>query len=198
MTKFQQGNRLGCATLLVAACGAAWTAYAQDEMGGANAGVLNPLSLIDPRTLDAFASKPLFSPTRTVPEEAEVQPLAVSVEEPPDLALRLIGITTTPAGSVARVIDENDGAGYSLRVGEVLQDWTVVAIDSARVNLEQDGQSLSLAIFSSSGSGSGSTTAVEPDPEQTEEQTEAQVSVPRKVRVIETTRKDAKERPQND
>lgn len=136
-------------TLLVLSCsimGQRGEALAQ-EVSDAARETLNPLSAIDPSSLKGFRDRPLFSPSRSRPEDIQ-ETVQEPFEEPPEsLNLQLLGIVVTPMGATARMVDLTDDTRYSLREGDTVLDWSVESVGSSNVTLGRDGEKKQFSVF---------------------------------------------------
>jgi len=109
---------------------------------------LNPVASSRLEDLKAFAERPLFAISRR-PQAAEPitrEILASDTVEPkPDFVL--LGITTGPDGSIARIRAGGDEPSRSLRTGENVEGWTVQSIDASTATLHRDLETIILSIF---------------------------------------------------
>jgi len=121
-------------------------AAAQQTDPAAGATVLNPLSQLDALSFKSFLQRPLFSADRR-PPDAPVLPSAPTQpeEEDPLSNLRLLGVTTGPAGAVARITD--DKQSYSLNRGTEFRGWTVANIGASSVTLSNQGDMRTFTVF---------------------------------------------------
>jgi hypothetical protein len=132
---------------VILAFGLASMAQAQDTTAVTNAGALNPLSALDTASFKSFIEKPLFSPTRKLPEESVSADEMVADITPPALNIRLLGVVVAPRGSIARILDVDDGTSHSLRKGETFNDWAVMSIDKAVLRLSKGDEIADFTVF---------------------------------------------------
>ena len=119
----------------------------------------NPLSALDLDSLTATRELPLFTPSRTPavveaepdfePEPAFEAELEETDPEPPPL--ELIGIVVTDAEQVVLLLDQSNGEVQRIRPGDDFQGWTVSIIDSRTVELQSEGSSQTLTMFTGTG-----------------------------------------------
>jgi hypothetical protein len=136
--------------LLLAACGLclqSQRALAADQVPVSTHKTLNPLSGLDPSSFKSFVEKPLFSPTRSAPNDPVSTDDTVASTTSATLNIRLLGVIATPEGSVARVIDLDDNSSHALRQGETYNEWTVTSIAQDGIDVEKDGERASFSIF---------------------------------------------------
>ena len=111
---------------------------------------LNPLSTLDPATLDAFRGRPLFAPSRRPPPPRQIftapaTPLAVETP-PPDL--RLVGVVAGVDNAVAILRRPTGGSSLSLKLGDSVETWRVQAIGPDRVTLRDGTRETTYRLFS--------------------------------------------------
>ena len=133
----------------------------------------NPISALDLDTLTATRELPLFTPSRTPPVVMETEPEpepepvveAEIVEEtdPEPPPLELIGIVVTEAEQVVLLLDQSTGEVQRIRPGDDFQGWTVSIIDSRTVELESEGSSQTLTMFTGTGEEAAPPDAFEDD-----------------------------------
>lgn len=135
-------------SLLVAVYG---SALAQEGLSAADNPRLNPLGVSRTSDLKAFSERPLFVPSR---RPAAAEEVATDTEPEknaePEFELVLLGITSGPDGSIARIAAGGDKANQSLRKGETTEGWTLEAIDASSVTIVRNGETKVLTIFSDS------------------------------------------------
>ncbi|TXM69577.1 hypothetical protein FV222_02065 [Methylobacterium sp. WL103] len=111
---------------------------------------LNPLSTLDPGTLDAFKGRPLFAPSRRPPPPRQVftaPPAPVAVEAPPP-DLRLVGVVAGVDKAVAILRRPTGGSSLSLKLGDSVETWRVQAIGPDRVTLRDGTRETTYRLFS--------------------------------------------------
>jgi general secretion pathway protein N len=118
----------------------------------------NPISALDLDALSATRELPLFTPSRTPPIVVEAEPEPEPVIEPEIVEetadpppLELIGIVVTEAEQVVLLMDQSTGEVQRIRPGDDFQGWTVSIIDSRTVELESEGNSQTLTMFTGTG-----------------------------------------------
>lgn len=144
----------GCAVLGVVLLGSviepagAQVADARPASGPAHS--LNPLSTLDPATLDAFRRRPLFAPSRRPPppRQALVAPPAPVAVEPAPPDLRLVGVVAGVDNAVAILRRPAGGPALSLRLGDSVETWRVQAIGPDRVTLRDGARETTYRLFS--------------------------------------------------
>jgi type II secretory pathway component PulC len=119
---------------------------AQTARKDTGAAPLNPLGAIEPSSYQDFVERPLFSATRRKPKAPDAEEQA-AVAVAPSIDLKLLGVITSPDGSIAQVSSGDGSTSQSLRQGESIEGWTVVAIETSNVTLSRDGETMALAIF---------------------------------------------------
>lgn len=121
-------------------------AAAQEERRIDPSSPLNPLATLPLEGVSAFVERPLFSPSRRKPQDdAPVEDMQV-VEASDTFDVKLLGIISSPVGSVARVA-ETDGTVHSLKRGDVFKGWAVVQIDFRTITFSKDDDQKTLALF---------------------------------------------------
>lgn len=141
MTTFLPLARRGAVALAIAALSpeAASAQASSETVNIGLVGTLNPLSVLDRTTLDAFKSRPLFSATRRPPPASPQifvpTPPAVALSQAPDL--RLIGVVSGVDKAVAILRRPSGGPSLSLKVGDTVETWRVQAISPDRVILRE-------------------------------------------------------------
>ena len=127
-------------------------ALAQEDPAPRNVQFLNPLQATTISDVKAFAQRPLFAPTRrrAVVEEAVTSMEAEELGEP-SAELILLGVTSGPEGSIARIARADGTERNSLRKGEVIDGWTVESVGPSSVTIARDGRSIDLTIFKGAG-----------------------------------------------
>lgn len=108
---------------------------------------LNPIDTAKLSSLKAFVERPLFTPTRRPPfvEETPQTESETPAETRPEFLL--LGVTSGPEGSVARITTADGAERRSLRQGEAIKGWQLQAVDSSSVTLTREGESVVLTIF---------------------------------------------------
>jgi hypothetical protein len=106
---------------------------------------LNPLSAISASDLKAFAERPLFEPSRRWIEPAKPATKVTEPAEDPAPDLVLLGITSGPDGTLARIASRT--VRYSLREGENVGGWTLKNIEASSAVVEKGGETKTLRIF---------------------------------------------------
>lgn len=148
MIRRGSGGRLVTLLLLAACAGLGWTVYrgldaparAPAEVAPAANGevaALPPMPDYEMPPLAEFAEvaeRPLFSPTRRPPVGAV--PTAAPRQT---LDLTLIGIVLSEAERLAIVTPGGAGRAVRLGVGDSIQGWTLVELESERATFERDG-----------------------------------------------------------
>ena len=124
-------------------------AYAEETRQDTKAAPLNPLAALKPSSFQAFVERPLFSPSRRMPRAPDVEDAAPVEAAAPSVDLKLLGVTTSPDGSVALISAGGDTASQSLKQGESLEGWTITAINPSNVTLAKNGETMDLSIFQS-------------------------------------------------
>lgn len=130
-----------------------------------------PTSLPPLSAFEATVERPLFVPTRRLerpeadgepvaPEIAAVDPEAVT-DEP---AIRLLGTLRRDAQMVALVSLDDGERMEQLRLGAVVGDWRVVAIERNSLTLDLDGERRDYTLFSSFEAPDGLASFVTPAP----------------------------------
>lgn len=151
-----EGNRtmksrsIACTAGLILFSAALDVASAQEDATSATARTLNPLGGLTTSDAKAFLERPLFTPTRRPIEIDAVAAVAGDdIEEAiaADPELMLLGVTSGPDGSIARIATEDGAERRSVRVGEEIDGWTIQAIDPSAVTVTRAGQTVVLAIF---------------------------------------------------
>ena len=110
--------------------------------------MLDPLGGLTTSDAKAFLERALFSPTRrpveieavTTVAEDDVEDAAAASPE-----FMLLGVTSGPDGSVARIATDNGGERRSARIGEQIDGWTIQAIDPSAATVARAGIRASLA-----------------------------------------------------
>lgn len=141
--------------LLLAVCaGLAWVIYRQLEAAPAPAAVAHQTapeeSAVGPmpapqdaatfalprvETFAAIVERPIFSPTRRPPPEAEV-----ALDEAfSNLDLLLVGVVISSDERIAIVLPKNHTEVVRLGAGDLFQGWTVDMIEPDRVTFRRDG-----------------------------------------------------------
>lgn len=144
-----RGQKIPYVTLFVLYTAMPLFAMAQESEPGPT--TVNPLSAIDPASLTGFRERPLFSPSRRLPE-AELPTAPEAVEAPTETSdVLLLGIVTTPSGAIARVTDSSSNENQSIREGDLFRDWRVVSIGASEVTMERNGEAKTLTVFPPSG-----------------------------------------------
>ena len=111
----------------------------------------NPLWGIPVSALTATRERPVFSASRRPPA-----PPAPAVEAPPPSpppperpSLSLVGTVLASAesegGNVALVIDQSTKNLVRLHVGEAIAGWSLRSVDSRKMTLQKDSQTVTLA-----------------------------------------------------
>jgi hypothetical protein len=132
------------AAALAMTLGSGW---AQENAVQSDPQHLNPIETVKLSSLKAFAERPLFTPKRR-PTTIEDKAQAVAIETPDtDPEFLLLGVTSGPEGSIARIATANSAERHSLRKGEMIDGWKLQAIDPSSVNLARAGESVVLTIF---------------------------------------------------
>ena len=111
---------------------------------------LNPLSMLDTATLDAFRGRPLFAPSRRPPPPRRVftaPPPSVAVEAPPP-DLRLVGVVAGVDKAVAILRRPTGGSSLSLKLGDSVETWRVQAIGPDRITLRDGTRETTYRLFS--------------------------------------------------
>lgn len=125
---------------------ASLAAHAEDATTKSENRPLNPLSSIQASDLKSFSERPLFTPSRrkAMQDGLTTKVASEEVAEPP-FDLLLLGVTSGPNGSVARIA--SGSARQSLRMGENIRGWTLRNIDVSSVTIEKDDKTKTLHIF---------------------------------------------------
>lgn len=153
MIRRRSGGTLATALLIAACAGLGWTVYrglatpqqpAVEVGSPANDGVLSlpPATRFEIAPLEDFievAERPLFSPSRRPPlgEVATATPRQA-------LDLTLIGVVLSSEERLAIVTPGGQGKAVRLGVGDSIQGWTLVELESERATFERDGESITL------------------------------------------------------
>jgi hypothetical protein len=122
---------------------------AEDAIPAIELPLLNPLESAKRSDMRAFAARPLFDATRR-PDNTEATPVVVDIDKEATAAPEfvLLGVTSGPDGSIARIAASGGTESRSLRRGEAIDGWTLQAIDGASVTIAQAGKIIVLTIFS--------------------------------------------------
>lgn len=114
----------------------------------------NPLWSIPLSTLSATRERPIFSPSRRPPpdaqasepppEEPEVPSSESAPEGPPDL--RLVGTVTGPDQGFALFQEAQSDHVFRLRTGEEHEGWTLQSVQARGVTLSKDGVDATLTL----------------------------------------------------
>lgn len=101
-----------------------------------------------PRPLDAFRAvfeAPLFTPGRNAPAPP-TQVVEQAAPPPPDPldSAALVGVAADGSSKIALI--QSGGSLLRLETGDAIGDWTVTAIDRAKVVFGKDGQTRELAL----------------------------------------------------
>lgn len=116
---------------------------------------LNPLALLDKRSLDAFRNLPLFTPSRRRPAPPpKIAARAVSTAAPPPPAappeppeLSLAGVAIGPEGSIAVVQELGESRVQRLRLGDQVGGWLVTAIEPEGMKITLDDREHQYRLF---------------------------------------------------
>ena len=141
------------AAVLGMSLGSGWT---QENAVQSDPQRLNPIDTVKLSSVKAFVERPLFSPTRRPPS---VEEKAVDVSETPtetDPEFLLLGVTSGPEGSVARITTIDGTERHSLRQGETIDGWQLQAVDPSSVTLTRQGETMVLTVFKGTGQTIGS------------------------------------------
>lgn len=110
---------------------------------------LNPLSTLDPATLDAFKGRPLFAPSRRPPSPQPVlaaPPAPVATDAPPP-DLRLVGVVAGVDKAVAILRRPAGGSTLNLKLGDAVETWRVQSIGPDRVTLRDGSRETTYRLF---------------------------------------------------
>jgi len=123
------------------------SAWALDKTSSPDRQNLNPLATVKSSDVRFFIERPLFALTRR-PVEIDEEPQS-EVEKSTDSSPQfvLLGVTSGPEGSVARISTADGTATRSLRRGESVDGWELRSIDPSSVTLTQDDRTIGLTIF---------------------------------------------------
>jgi hypothetical protein len=138
------GFWLTSAIVLGVSLGSGW---AQENAVRSDPQRLNPIDTVKLSGLKSFVERPLFTPARRpalVEEKTQVESEAPAETGPEFL---LLGVTSGPEGSVARITTDDGAERHSLREGETIDGWQLQAVDSSSVTLSRKGESVVLTIF---------------------------------------------------
>ena len=112
----------------------------------------NPLWGIPISALDATRERPVFSASRRPPMPPVVAERVVAPPPPPKPAepeqplLTLVGTAIGQAKNVALVLDRTTKTLVRLHVGEGVSGWILRAVDSRKMTLEKNSQTVTLAL----------------------------------------------------
>lgn len=136
-------------SVLLLAAATSSASAAEDAIPVTELPLLNPLERATLSDMKAFAGRPLFNATRR-PDQEETNPVVVDVDkeaaDAPEFVL--LGVTSGPDGSIARIASSSGAESRSLRKGEGIDGWTLQAIDGASVTIAKSGKTIVLTIFS--------------------------------------------------
>jgi hypothetical protein len=105
-------------------------------------------------------TRPLFSPTRrpwvapvsepvpapvVAPEPIVIEPVVAVEVQPPQISL--LGIDITPAGAKALALKTGEADAVWVRVGELLDGWTVRVIKSTSIELDNGTKTVMLDLY---------------------------------------------------
>ena len=127
--------------LLLALLAACVSSQAQ-EANNSGAGIVNPLLAHDTAPLQGFLGRPLFSPSRRAPPPVpEELPVAAAPAEDTQARpeIRLVGIIRTPRENIAQLAEGDAARRHSVRLGDFLGGWAVVAISESSLTLQKGG-----------------------------------------------------------
>jgi hypothetical protein len=92
-----------------------------------------------------FSSRKPFEP----PPVSEVSPPPAPKPPPPDPVFVVDGIMLTAGGRKAHLRQPRESDGRWYKMGEVIDDWTIVQIDAAGIVLEQADRRYAMGLYSS-------------------------------------------------
>jgi len=132
------------AAMLAMTLGSGW---AQENAVQSDPQRLNPIDTVKLSSLKSSMERPLFTPKRrpTTIEEKTQTVIETPTETVPEFLL--LGVTSGPEGSIARIATANSTERHSLREGEVINGWKLQAVDPSSVTLAREGESVVLTIF---------------------------------------------------
>ncbi len=113
---------------------------------------LNPLNALKPSDLQAFKRRPLFAPSRAAPpaepRRDERPPIVVipSGKEPP--RIQLTGVVEGIASPVAILQRADASAPSMVRIGDDVEGWLVISIDSLSIVLKSGAREHEYKLFS--------------------------------------------------
>ena len=119
------------------------TPVAGQELSDIERATLNPLAATDPAQFEAFADRPLFSPSRRVPAAAVLAPAPVS--PPPNL--QLIGVLDISGLPKVLLTDRDSGRMLTVEVGETIGQWTLQSVSSDKIVLSSGDQRTEFELF---------------------------------------------------
>jgi general secretion pathway protein N len=127
-------------------------AYPSHAQGPATAALANPVAALSLEQLSATRERPLFSPARRIPTAPEPAPppppVAVAPPAPaPAPTLALFGIVADEDGARAIVRTGTSNDILRLRVGDVVESWTVAEIGRTEVVLRLGERSETVGLF---------------------------------------------------
>lgn len=125
---------------------------APDPSGLGATRTLNPLSSLDPGSLDAFKGRPLFAPSRRpAPVRQDTAAPALPVVESAAPDLRLVGVVSGLDTAVAILRRTPDGSPLNLKVGDTVDAWRVELIAPDRVTLREGEREKTYRLFTVGG-----------------------------------------------
>lgn len=139
--------RIGLVSIFALLVSAGVSAWAQDNTSSSDHQDPNPLGAVKLLDVRSFVERPLFALTR---RPAKVEKETQTEAEKPTQAspeFVLLGVTSGPEGSVARISTADGTAVRSLRRGETIEGWDLRSIDRSSVTLTQDDRTIGLTIF---------------------------------------------------
>jgi hypothetical protein len=144
-------TRLGTGQLPFAVAAIAAGGAAAQDAPPSYAVHLNPLSSLRPSDLRAFKERPLFTPSRAPPPVAQAVPEVAAappapVEEPAP-EVRLAGVIHGAAQVMAILQRTNGGGRSTVRVGDLVDGWTVTAIEPSGIRLASGSRERAYGLF---------------------------------------------------
>lgn len=154
MTGVLQGDRRRRVARALAAAiflGFGVSAAIADVTGESERRRLNPLSALEPSEVSRFRERPLFTPSRQPPPVAlpapdRAAPIAPIVRrEPPKV--RLTGVIQGNTSPMAILQRSGESATATVRVGDNVDGWLVISIDSLAIVLQSGAHEHAYKLF---------------------------------------------------
>lgn len=141
-----------------------------DDTGAPERGRLNPLSALEPSDVSRFRDRPLFTPSRQPPPvvlRAPERPTPIAPivrREPPKV--RLTGVVQGNTAPMAILQRSGESATATVRVGDNVDGWLVISIDSLAIVLQSGAHEHAYKLFGaepSAGEGPEAAPAAKPE-----------------------------------